>query len=105
MGHTSKLLVALACSSSSGAMPPGIIIVVLKQLQSFHSQTAQPSPSAQATWRLRAASGFLLLKSTRFSEHSLLASHSHLGFGGLFFLLAILGPANNSFKADGYAAA
>ena len=86
-------------------MSLGIIIVVLKQPQSFRSQTAQPSPSAQATCRLRAVSGFLLPKSTRFSEHSLLASHSHHGFGGLFFLLAILGPANNSFKADGFAAA
>jgi hypothetical protein len=86
-------------------MPLGIIIAELKQLQSFRSQTAQLSPSAQATWRLRAASGFLLLKSTRFSEHSLLAGHSRHGFGGLFFLLAILGSANNSSKADASGAA
>jgi hypothetical protein len=105
MGHTSKRLAAQVCSSSSGAMPPGIIIVGLNQLQSFRSQTAQPCPSAPAMCRLQVASGFLLLKSTRFSGHSLLANLSHLGFGGLSFLLAILGPANNSFKADGCAAA
>jgi hypothetical protein len=105
MEHMFKLPVALACSSSSGAMLLGIIIADLKQLQLFRSQTAQLFPSAQATWRLRAVSGFSPLKSKTFSGLSSLASHFHLGFGGLFCPLAILGPANKSFKADGFAAA
>ncbi|MBB4133444.1 hypothetical protein GGR61_004248 [Xanthomonas arboricola] len=50
-------------------------------------------------------SGFLPHRLTRFSEHSLLASHSHLGFGGLLSPLAIFKQVNKSFKADGYAAA
>jgi hypothetical protein len=105
MGHMFKLPVALACSSSSGAMLLAFIIAGLNQLQLFRSQTAQLCRSVRATWRLRAASGFSRLKSKKFSGLSLLANRFHLGFGGLLFPLVILGPANKSFKADGFAAA